>query len=94
MSEHASAVVVPRFPHGRLRPKLAPAVFRGSDGASCYGQTHSSCSRTTTRLITVERKVDTVELTRLSQESAMPAPANGMRAIDNEVDTHSVGGIM
>ena len=36
---------------------------RGSDGASRHGQTHSSCPRATTRLITADRRVDTVELT-------------------------------
>ena len=48
---------------------------RGCDGASRHGQTHSSCPRATTRLITAERRVDTVELTRLSLASALPALA-------------------
>ena len=69
----------------------APAAIRGSDGASRHGQTHSSCPQATTRLITEERRVDTVELTRLSLISALPALAGGMRAIDDEVDAHSVG---
>ena len=38
----------------------------GSDGASRHGQTHSSCPRATTRLITAERRVDTVDLKKLS----------------------------
>ena len=50
---------------------------RGCDGASRHGQTHSSCPRATTRLITAERRVDTVELTRLSLASALPALAGG-----------------
>ena len=60
MSEHAPAVVVPRLPHGTAATE-APAAIRGSDGASRHGQTHSSCPRATTRLITEERRFDTVE---------------------------------
>ena len=60
MSEHAPAVVVSRLPHGTAATE-APAAIRGSDGASRHGQTYSSCPRATTRLITEERRVDTVE---------------------------------
>ena len=64
---------------------------RRCDGASCHGQTRSSCPPATSRLITAERRVDTVELTRLSLASALPALAGGMRAIDDEVEVRSAG---
>ena len=56
--------------------EIAVLVGLGFDGASCHGQTHSSCPRVATRLIEPERRGCTVD-TRLSLTSVLLALRGG-----------------
>ena len=62
----------------------------GLDGASCHGQTHSSCPRAATRLIEPERRGCTVDYEVVPGIGAA-GPSGRRCAIDDEVEVRSAG---
>ena len=89
MSEHASAVVVPRLSHGTAATEAPAAVDVVTAQVVMGRRTRAVRGR---RLVSLPKSAESTQSnTRLSLVSALPALAGGMRAIDDEVDVRSAG---